>query len=107
MPNLFIWPSQAVNGTVKRRKMRAQFGDGYSQVALDGINTRVQSWPFRHTGLKPDIDLIAKFIDDNPLSFQWENPNGEVGLYECDEYNIDRVDAFTSTITATFQQVFR
>lgn len=45
----FKWQTQIQHqptGEFIHRIKKVEFGDGYSQVAADGINSETQSWPF-------------------------------------------------------------
>ncbi|MBD9419812.1 phage tail protein [Achromobacter sp. ACM04] len=110
MAERFTWKATGQpNGTVTFRRLTAQFGDGYRQVAGDGINSKVQSWPLTFSGSKKEMDLIAAFFDRHAgiRSFLWTPPLGEEGLYEVPGYSINPVGGVAYTISATFQQVFK
>ncbi|RSF08801.1 phage tail protein [Achromobacter aegrifaciens] len=110
MAERFTWRStgQPVGATVFRR-LTAQFGDGYRQVAGDGINGKVQSWPLTFAGSKQEMAAIAAFFDRHAgvRSFLWTPPLGGEGLYEVPNYSINPVGGDVYTISATFQQVFK
>ena len=58
----FTWcPQIDPVGEVQHRTLRAQFGDGYAQVAADGINARSESWPLSFTGRLTTIAPLREF----------------------------------------------
>ncbi|MFF0976162.1 phage tail protein, partial [Proteus mirabilis] len=61
----FKWRTQiqdSPSGEFKHRIKEVEFGDGYKQVAGDGINPESQTWPFAYMGLKDEVMPIFKFI---------------------------------------------
>ncbi|MCD0495908.1 phage tail protein [Achromobacter sp. MY14] len=110
MAERFTWRStgQPVGATTFRR-LTAQFGDGYRQVAGDGINNKVQSWPLTFAGSKAEMQAVLAFLDRHAgiASFLWTPPMGTEGYYEAPTYNLNPVGGDTYTVSATFQQVFK
>ncbi|QZI72889.1 phage tail protein [Pseudomonas protegens] len=105
----FTWcPKVDPVGTVSFRTRSAKFGDGYEQVARDGINNRSQSWPLTFIGSAAKIKPIMDFIDArggiNP--FYWSPPLGEQGLYRCSSYQSSALGAGMYSLVATFEQAF-
>lgn len=50
--------------TVKFRTIKASFGDGYSQRAADGINSKVDSWEVRWGALtREEMSTIESALD--------------------------------------------
>ncbi|WP_255593399.1 phage tail protein [Achromobacter sp. ES-001] len=91
------------------RRLTAQFGDGYRQVAGDGINNKVQSWPLTFSGGREEMEALIRFLDRHAgiASFLWTPPLGAEGYYEAPTYNINPVGGDVYSVSATFQQVFR
>lgn len=51
----FTWRTQiqaGMEGTFSHKTRSATFGDGYEQIAGEGINPEKQSWPVTLTGKK-------------------------------------------------------
>ena len=91
MPEVFGWrPLAEPRGTVSHRGLKAQFGDGYAQIAGDGINTKSESWPLEFRGRAAQIRLIREFLDrhGSSQSFTWTPPLGQAGQYTAGEYQL-------------------
>lgn len=116
MAEVFDFQIQASpTGTVAFSTIDAQFGDGYSQSAADGINNKGQSWSLRIRGLDEPgciitADMLAAeaFLDARGgwQSFEWTTPRGYTGLFMCKNYGIQK-DAKIFTFNANFVEVFR
>ncbi|KPD01936.1 phage tail protein [Moellerella wisconsensis] len=108
----FKWRTQtqdAPTGEFRHRIKEVEFGDGYKQVAGDGINTETQSWPFTYTGQKAEVMPIFNFIRQHTVkSFIWVPPFGEKGLYrvKADSITLKPIGGSMITIAATFEQAF-
>ncbi|MGO2345358.1 MAG: phage tail protein [Providencia sp.] len=108
----FKWRTQiqdSPSGEFKHRVKQVEFGDGYKQVAGDGINTETQSWSFTYTGQKTEVMPIFNFIRQHTVkSFIWVPPFGEKGLYrvKADSITLKPIGGQTLTISATFEQAF-
>jgi phage-related protein len=110
MTTTFTWPVQAKpTGTMKLRVLTSQFGDGYEQVAGDGINNKEQSWPVSIKGLAAQVVPARDFLDARQgyQSFFWTPPLGASGYYRCNEYSLQHVGGFVYELTATFKQAFQ
>lgn len=116
MPETFDFDVRAhPTGQKNFRTLDAQFGDGYSQSAADGINTEFQSWTISCRGLiapdcivATDIAEVMAFLDSHGgwKSFLWTPPIGTESLYQSRNYGIE-TDHDVITINATFVQVYR
>lgn len=108
----FKWRTQiqdSPSGGFKHRIKEIEFGDGYKQVAGDGINPESQTWPFSYMGLKDEVMPIFKFIRQHTAkSFIWTPPFGEKGLYrvKADSITMIPVSGGVMKLTATFEQAF-
>ncbi|KER01504.1 phage tail protein [Photorhabdus temperata] len=108
----FKWRSQVQNsptGEFAHNVRKVQFGDGYSQVAENGINSESQKWPFTYTGHKDEVIPIFNFIRQHTAkSFIWTPPFGQKGLYRVDASSITMIPLSHTVITinATFEQAF-
>lgn len=105
----FGWsPQISAAGNSTFRVRSAQFGDGYTQVAGDGINTETQSWDLSFTG---DFDYVSRIVSFLRLhggvtSFIWSPPLGAPSLWRCAEFKPTALAAQKYTVTATFTQSF-
>lgn len=70
--------------------LRAKFGDGYGQVAGDGIAKISDAWQIEVIGVQsgscgtlPDIDQVKSFLDRHAgcKAFNWLPPIGPAGEY--------------------------
>ena len=108
----FKWRTQiqdSPSGEFKHRIKEVEFGDGYKQVAGDGINPESQTWPFSYKGLKDEVMLIFKFIRQHTVkSFIWTPPFGEKGLYrvKADSISMIPISGGVMKLSATFEQAF-
>jgi len=110
MAERFTWRSTGQpTGVTTFRRLTAQFGDGYRQVAGDGINNKVQSWPLTFSVGREEMEALIRFLDRHAgiASFLWTPPLGAEGHYEAPTYNINPVGGDVYSVSATFQQVFR
>ncbi|MBV4486952.1 phage tail protein [Pseudomonas sp. SWRI153] len=105
----FSWvPKIEPVGNVEFRLKSAKFGDGYQQVAADGINNKSQSWPLAFVGDEARIKAIVQFLDRHAgaTPFYWTAPLGEPALYRCKGYQPTPMGAGLFTLAATFEQAF-
>ncbi|MCG5279863.1 phage tail protein [Providencia rettgeri] len=73
----FKWRTQVQDspvGEFRHRVREVVFGDGYKQVAGDGINPESQSWPITYTGLKVDVIVVVEGVTIRATSISM---NGE------------------------------
>ncbi|WP_426817931.1 phage tail protein [Winslowiella sp. 2C04] len=106
----FTWcPRTDAEADVKHRVRKAQFGDGYAQVAGDGLNTRSQEWALNFVGDEAYIQAIREFLDrmGGIRAFQWKPPLYPLGLWRCEEYKPVALGAGKYSLDATFIQAFR
>jgi len=112
---LFDYPvDNATSIDVAFRTLRSDLGDGYSQEAGDGINTRKESWRISAAGHWTDgsgmpVKDMAEFLDRQGgyKAFQWLTPFGEVKLFKCREgYSLTHEGAGNFKLSALFQEVF-
>lgn len=105
----FTWcPRVDPTGTVSFRTKSAKFGDGYEQIAQDGINNRTQTWPLTFLDTEPRARQIKGFLDAHKGAqpFYWTPPLGEQGLYRCKTYQATAHGAGLFSIAAEFEQAF-
>lgn len=105
----FTWsPRVNPTQTVTMRVRKAQFGDGYTQVAGDGINPRSQEWELNFIGTEAYIRPIKQFLDrhEGRRAFAWTPPLEDQGLYRCEQYKPSPLGGGNYTLSATFTQAF-
>jgi phage-related protein len=105
----FTWSVEnGATGDITHRVRSVQFGDGYSQKAADGLNSKSQSWPISHTGPQEQVRAIVDFLDlhRGAKAFLWTPPLGELGLFTCASYRTACRGGEVYTLTATFEQTF-
>lgn len=109
---IFTWPTQ-VSGqpaTEYNRTLRkVQFGDGYSQVSEDGINSEQIKFPYAYRGPLVTALAIRDFCRRHCVkAFMWTPPHGEVGLYRvaAGSIKVTPNGKTQATISATFEQAF-
>ncbi|MDR5646712.1 phage tail protein [Burkholderia cenocepacia] len=108
---VFTWsPLLDVTGTTKFDVLVAQFGDGYSQRAPNGINNAADVWPVTFRNDAETIDAIYTFLKATrgAQRFEWTPPRRSKGVFVCDPQGIARHPEGGNvwTLTATFQEVF-
>lgn len=97
-----------VVGTTTPRVLKAQFGDGYSQVAADGINNVGESWPISVAGGTADVKPVKDFLDatQGVSAFYWTPPLGNQGLYRCPSYQLTAQVGDNFILAAQFDKVY-
>ena len=90
--------------------LEAKFGDGYEQVAYNGINYDPETWQLTFTNMaKADVDSIVSFFLTNNTAttpFDWTNPNSVAGKYKCKEWNRTYNGYEHNNLTCVFEEVF-
>jgi phage-related protein len=107
------------SGQMAQRSLKAQYGDGYTQLARDGINTRSDTWNLTARGVWDDTVMtcantgqpvreIADFINDHAgqASFKWVAPDGLDAQWMCDGYSISKDGRQIVTLTFTFYRTY-
>lgn len=105
----FTWcPRVNAQQEVSFRTRKAQFGDGYTQVAGDGLNTRSQAWTLEFTGNEAYISAIKAFLDRHggTKSFQWTPPLESAGLYRCAGYKPTPLGNKKYNLSVTLEQAY-
>lgn len=76
---------------VNRRMQIAQYGDGYRQVALDGINSLEKEWSVQFTN-RPAylITQMTRYLEaTNGGGFPFMDPaTGELATVSCEEWSV-------------------
>lgn len=89
---------------------RAQFGDGYSQRAPQGINSNLEQWPTVIFDKRSDADAAAimAFFDalEGATAFTWTRPGTLTAKkYVCQSHKQVYNDSGSNTITCVFMEV--
>ena len=106
----FTWcPRLNAEADTTFRTRKAQFGDGYTQVAGDGLNPKSQKWTLSFTGDESYIGAIKAFLDahQGTKAFLWKPPLEPLAMFRCDTYNPTALGAGKYTLDATFEQAFK
>ena len=95
----------------EHRVLEAEFGDGYSQRAQDGLNAERETWSVIFDRISDtDHDTVVAFFDARKGSvepFLWTAPRAAgTKQYVAKNIKIRPDNGITWTITATFQEVF-
>lgn len=102
----FAYPFQAEpSGAITYRLLSVQFGDGYEQVAEDGINIEKQSWPLTFIGTAAEMLPILQFLRRHRgyIRFLWTPPGFEQALFKARQFNYIPNSGGNASITATFE----
>ena len=87
----------------------AEFGSGYSQRIIFGLNQNPKTWELTWNVSETDADTIEEFLDarGGAQSFEW-TPIGSSTEYKwiCKEWSKTIPYLNRATISATFEQVF-
>ena len=72
----FTWSPASASKRKEKKINRIEYGDGYSQRSLDGINWRRETWDLVFKGFSSELDAIEAFLDtQGAASFDWYPPN--------------------------------
>ncbi|MBC2680630.1 phage tail protein [Pseudomonas baltica] len=106
----FTWCARIDGTSTPEYRVRtSKFGDGYEQVAGDGLNNRSDSWALTFAvGEKAALEIKA-FLDRHGgfKSFLWTPPLGELGFYRSTAPTVTSHGADRYTLTATFTTAFQ
>ncbi|EMJ7956573.1 phage tail protein [Enterobacter chengduensis] len=110
MTDTFTWATQvSPTATDTINLFTVQFGDGYEQVAINGINNVTEEWELTWTGKKKDVSAIRAFLHTHAhQSFWWSNPWGEKKLYRVkpDSIKPTFISGKVVSVAFTFKQAF-
>ena len=103
-------PVYSATKTSKPNTRRIQFGDGYEQRLLFGLNQNPKEWNLTFDLTDADADIVEAFLDAraaDSASFDW-SPPADTNTYKwvCDGWSRELYSVQRSRITATFRQVF-
>lgn len=95
--------------TINVSTLQAQFGDGYKQIAGNGINPSAESWALSCSGSVNNLADVRAFLKSHVTrSFWWKNAWGETKLYRVKSDSIapNFVNGQFVEIAFTFEQAF-
>lgn len=97
--------------TYEPRVLRAEFGDGYSQVVADGINPYSETWQLSFSNRpKADVAAIRAFLDtvSEVTPFDWTPPDeATVKKWRLrGKYTIRNAERDARTISFTIERYF-
>lgn len=79
---VYYTPDKTASKTIKPRILTAQFGDGYEQRAVDGINHLIETFTLSYSNRgKAEIDDLIAFLDSNKgvVKFNLILPDSNIG----------------------------
>lgn len=98
-----------VQKDIQYKIREAEFGDGYSQRAADGINNKRVTFQLQWKALnKTHADAIEAFLDARRgvQAFYYTVPDDVQRKYICKNFNRPQAHGKADSISATFVQVF-
>ena len=105
-----VTPVRSTSPSTNTRILQAQFGDGYTQRAGDGINTVIQKWDVQWVNLdSTDSDELIDFFEARGgyESFRWIPPGSS--LYQkfiCKQWSETHPGNSKKNLNASFDEVF-
>ncbi len=96
-------------GTTTYRTLKAQFGDGYAQMAADGLNNRMDSWPLQFACTPSEMQAIKAFMDAQGgyKAFNWTPPGGTQGLYRNGPVALTPTNHATWYLSCTLELAYK
>ena len=103
-----ITPAYGSQKASQPRVRTVQYGDGYSQRLVYGLNQNPKQWELTWNVSETDADTLEAFLDARAgaESFTWTTPDGSTGKWICQQWNKTIPYLNRATISATFIQVF-
>lgn len=107
----YSWRSQLGAGPVEygQSLRTAQFGDGYEQVAENGINSTAIQVPMKHVGTEAEVNTIRDFLLAHTVKAFIITPPGEVkGLYRTVVNSVrkNQLNSKFSELTFTIKRAY-
>ena len=101
-------PTKETQRVMKPRTKSIMFGNGYMQIAPDGINFLPEEWNLTFTVEDADKQIIDSFFKTAGGSVYFNWTSSEIGAVEkqylCPNWQITPIGACLFTITATFNE---
>lgn len=107
----YNWRSQLGAGAIEYSQTvrAAQFGDGYEQVAENGINSTAIQVPMRHVGKDIEVNEIRAFLLRHIVkAFIITPPGEEKGLYRvvADSVRKNQLSSNVAELTFTIKRAY-
>lgn len=107
----YSWPSQLGAGAIQytTTTRSAQFGDGYEQIAENGLNSLAIQVPMMFTGHNAEVDQVRDFLLRHTVKAFIITPPGEAkGLYRvvADSVSKQQLGRFVSELTFTIKRAY-
>lgn len=104
-------PEFPITKSVKPRQRSAQLPSwGIEQRATSGLNQTAPEWNPRWVLSTADADILDAFLEARASSgnewIQWTDPDGNPGLFRCDDWTKQLIACEISEVQATFRRVF-
>jgi phage-related protein len=109
MATFLFAPTYEATEISEPRVRRFQAGDGYEQRIRFGLNIDAKQWSLTFASRTNTMrDDILTFFEarSGVESFDWTPPRGTAGKYVCEKWQVALQAENSSTIQATFRQVF-
>lgn len=110
MANLPIQPDYSSPVKFTPKVLSANFGDGYTQRAKDGLNPLAENWDLSYQDLTDDEVgvLLVFFADLGGVShFTWQSKYASAPKkYICSEWDAVPVDDDSNSFSASLVEVF-
>jgi phage-related protein len=104
-----VAPGYASQRQIQARVLRADFGDGYSLRAGDGLNSVKRVWSLTWPVLRiAEADVIEAFLTarGGVQPFWWTAPDEGPRQFICPGWSRQKSAAGIDGLTATFEEVF-
>ena len=105
-----VEPSVTSSKSVKAKVLTADFSDGYTVRAVDGLNSISVTMSLRWQILSiDDADTIEAFLEDHEgaEAFYYTIPREDSPRkFTCEEWTRSYDNPLNETLTATFKEVF-
>lgn len=107
----YNWRSQLGAGPVEYSQAlrSAQFGDGYEQVAENGINSTAIQVPMKHVGAEAEVNAIRDFLLAHTVkAFIMTPPGEDKGLYRvvADSVRKNQINSKFAELTFTIKRAY-
>ncbi|MGY6029834.1 phage tail protein [Phytobacter sp. AG2a] len=107
----YKWRSQLGAGAIEYSQTirSAQFGDGYEQVADNGINSTAIKIPMKHTGIETEVNAVRDFLLAHTVKAFIITPPGEAkGLYRvvADSVQKNQISSKFAELTFTLKRAY-
>ena len=107
----YRWPMQLGAGSIEYTQSvrTAQFGDGYEQVADNGINSTAIKIPMIYTGAEAIVNEIRAFLLAHTVkAFIITPPGEEKGLYRvvADSISKQQISSNVAELTFTIKRAY-